>query len=246
MISGFVIAYSLSRSTSIVDFAARRYARLLPAMIVCALISTICAHLLPFSMYIPEMRDSIPSIVFIEPEILNKLHLMNEIQSVDGSYWSLYVEVKFYAIIGVAYFSLGRRMIIVLCCLSASIVTAYCTIGSLSGLAGTLLFAQWWPWFVTVRQILSSRLLAIIGLASYPLYLLHQNLGVQAIRLIAALLPTARWSGWLPIVVSGLMICVSIAIYMFVERPTQRMLSKPLRRLSALTALRRLKSATPV
>ena len=212
--------------------------------------------------------------------------------------------MKFYAIIGVAYFSLGRRMIIVLCCLSASIVTAYCTIGSLSGLAGTLLFAQWWPWFVmgvglyvlhgegrrilgytaiaislielaalsvhdrtgtwlffglvalalftlgftsgTVRQILSSRLLAIIGLASYPLYLLHQNLGVQAIRLIAALLPTARWSGWLPIVVSGLMICVSIAIYMFVERPTQRMLSKPLRRLSALTALRRLKSATPV
>lgn len=297
IISGFVIAYSLTRSSNILDFAARRYSRLFPAMFFCATITFVSAYALPYALSSPTIIDALPSITFIEPGILNRIFRTSLIDSIDGSYWSLYVEVKFYAIIGMAYFIYRDGMPIAICFISAFAVSIFCMDNSASGPIENILFAKSWPWFVmgvgiylfnstsrpkigwllatialvellalslhdrdwvpicfgcgalaifylglksrALQAALSLRALSLIGLASYPLYLLHQNLGVQLIRLLGESAPNSQWSGLVPILVSALMICAAIAIHMLVERPIQRMLSRPLARLSALSASRR-------
>ncbi|PIB95639.1 acyltransferase [Caulobacter sp. X] len=293
IISGFVIAYSLARSSGIIDFAARRYARLFPAMLLCASITYVSSVTFPYSISTPSPGDFIPSVIFIEPGLINKFQRFANVSSIDGSYWSLYVEVKFYLIIAISYFASARMMPLIISAISMICVVIYCAGVSFSDTFENLLFASSWPWFLmgiglyvtygagrrylgwglilvalielallsfrdggpstllfgvggvalfwfgfrseAVRRVLTLPALSLIGLASYPLYLLHQNVGVQAIRMMDSLMPGSRWSALFPVVVSVFMIAASIGIYFLVERPVQRVLSKPLSRLSALT-----------
>lgn len=88
VISGFAIAASVSRAQSPMDFARRRVLRLLPAVFVCAPITAILA--VSFSLW--------PSTVVLERLVRSVLFVPFG-PYIDGPYWTLGVELAFYALV---------------------------------------------------------------------------------------------------------------------------------------------------
>ena len=107
MISGFVILMTLERSTNLKQFFARRFIRLFPAMVICSILTFLTFKLLDQQNRLPSLHTSltsfIPSWTFTEPYFWVLL-LHRPMNYVDGAYWSLAVEVKFYIAAGVLYF----------------------------------------------------------------------------------------------------------------------------------------------
>lgn len=109
MISGFVIFMSLDASKSVFDFARKRWIRLFPAMLVGSIFLFLSAPLFmerPFGM--PRVQDFVPGIIFIEGNFLRYLFGW-DIRDLEGAFWSLYIEVRFYIMVSVLYFTIGRR-----------------------------------------------------------------------------------------------------------------------------------------
>lgn len=107
IISGFVIALTLEKSKSMSDFMIRRWLRLFPAMFVCSLFVFLTAPLFserPEGQ--PALMDLLPGISFINEWWWYKL-LHVQVGLLDGSFWSLFVEVKFYIVFGTLYFLVG-------------------------------------------------------------------------------------------------------------------------------------------
>jgi len=112
IISGFVIALTLRHTESFVDFAVKRFARLFPAMLACAIFTFIAVKIFqvePFSDV--ALVDFLPSLTFISPQIFNML-LGVDSDWVSGVYWSLFIEVKFYLFAAIIYFVSPRRFLI--------------------------------------------------------------------------------------------------------------------------------------
>jgi peptidoglycan/LPS O-acetylase OafA/YrhL len=109
VISGFVISMTLFRCRTIGHFFWKRFARLFPTMLICSVLSFFILHLLPQNIFIPQVRDFIPSLTFSDPIIWSKIFGV-PFKAVDGAYWSLFVEVKFYFWISVIYFLVGSRL----------------------------------------------------------------------------------------------------------------------------------------
>jgi peptidoglycan/LPS O-acetylase OafA/YrhL len=107
IISGFVIALTLLHSKDWLDFALRRAARLVPTMIFCAVITFAILAILPVKYFEPRLVDFLPSLTFIEPYLWEKA-LGTPVSAIDGAYWSLFVEVKFYFWAGLLFFVFGR------------------------------------------------------------------------------------------------------------------------------------------
>ena len=106
VISGFVIFLSLEKTAKLSTFIYKRWLRLFPAMFVSSL------FILGFSYFTPDrpngdapLLDFLPGILFIDPKLISALFGI-EISSLDGVFWSLYVEVQFYLIIAFSYFFL--------------------------------------------------------------------------------------------------------------------------------------------
>ncbi len=114
LISGFVIALTLEKCQSFWQFMLRRWLRLFPAMLIAT-----CLVLL-VSIFInqrpngtPSIYDTVAGLLFIQPEFLALLGYQHGM--LETSFWSLFVEMKFYIVSGLLYFTLGlRRMIMVL------------------------------------------------------------------------------------------------------------------------------------
>jgi peptidoglycan/LPS O-acetylase OafA/YrhL len=107
LISGYVIFITLERCTGFVDFILRRWLRLFPAMLV--------ATLILYAARIP-MGDAMPGGDAYPSDLLPGLTLTNPFyyryfglpaHSLDGAFWSLYVEAAFYVVIGLAFFRIG-------------------------------------------------------------------------------------------------------------------------------------------
>jgi peptidoglycan/LPS O-acetylase OafA/YrhL len=113
IISGFVIAMTLEKCKSFWDFMLRRWLRLFPAMIVGSLLILITAPLFTARPYgVPLLQDALPGLLFIEPEVFRLFFPQNILE---GSFWTLFVEMKFYILAGILYFSFGsKKMIAVL------------------------------------------------------------------------------------------------------------------------------------
>lgn len=113
LISGFVILMSLEKRTSFFDFIYKRWLRLFPAMLV-ATIFIFCTakflHERPGGL--PKINSVLPGLFFIEPSWI-KIITGISINPLEGSFWSLFVEFKFYFIFGVSYFILGREKSII-------------------------------------------------------------------------------------------------------------------------------------
>jgi peptidoglycan/LPS O-acetylase OafA/YrhL len=115
MISGFVILMTLERTSTLTDFLTRRWLRLFPAMLIATALLFATAHLLPERPRgIPAFGDIFPGLLFIEPDWLSWLTGLRVV-ALDGSFWTLFIEVKYYVLFGSCYFLFGgRRAIAVL------------------------------------------------------------------------------------------------------------------------------------
>ncbi len=105
VISGFVIALTLSRCHSIVEFAVRRLARLWPTMFLCSVLTLVTLKLLPESPFAVSALNFVPSWLFTDPAIFNALTGERTFGWMDGAYWSLFVEVRFYVLVAALYFA---------------------------------------------------------------------------------------------------------------------------------------------
>jgi peptidoglycan/LPS O-acetylase OafA/YrhL len=108
LISGFVILMTLEKCHTFSEFMWRRWKRLFPAMALCSALIFLTAGLLPERPAgAISARDLIPGLSFIEPSVWT--YLLGTKQGViEGAFWSLYVEFKFYAIFGALFFLAGR------------------------------------------------------------------------------------------------------------------------------------------
>ncbi len=107
LISGFVILMTLEKCNNVPSFIYRRWLRLFPAMLICSLIIFLTAGIFterPNGQ--PELIDLMAGLSFIDPYIWLKTTGI-QLQSIEGAFWSLYVEFKFYVIAAILYFSVG-------------------------------------------------------------------------------------------------------------------------------------------
>ena len=260
VISGYVIYMTLDKPQSPTNFFVRRWLRLFPAMLICSIIIySTATFFFERPEGIPAFRDLLPGLTFIDPIWWKNLIGPPQGQ-LEGAFWSLYVEVKFYLLAGLFYFVFGeKKMVWMLCMLFLS----YVALPFISGffpdadwsLPEDILFvlsAKYLGWFAAgslfylyVREqrtyilglavviglisalslplegwevqatyagiaivllftaaILSKRMqswlanpfLLLLGFASYPLYLLHENMMVSLIVKIGNFAP------WIPAV----------------------------------------------
>ncbi len=104
LISGFVIYLTLDKCAGWGDFMLRRWLRLFPSMLIATVLIVSTAFLLhERPSGIPRLIDTLPGLLFIEPILLNKI-FGTQIELIEGAFWSLLVEVKFYVIFGAMYF----------------------------------------------------------------------------------------------------------------------------------------------
>jgi peptidoglycan/LPS O-acetylase OafA/YrhL len=89
-LSGFVISMTLERTRTAMDFAVSRFSRLYPAYFVAILITSIVV----FTGGVPEFQSS-PTTVALN---FTMLQGFLRVPHVDGSYWTLEVELVFYGV----------------------------------------------------------------------------------------------------------------------------------------------------
>jgi peptidoglycan/LPS O-acetylase OafA/YrhL len=290
IISGFVISMTLFRCRSIGQFARKRFARLFPTMLLCSVVTFVVLSLLPQHAFHPNARDFLPSLSFTDPLIWTKLFGVG-FKAIDGSYWSLFVEVKFYFWIGILYFTVGSHRFF------RAVAWIFGVLLFVSSLMLVLHSPHHWaldfifaldalPWFVAgigfyalygdhTRRIgwfllaeaavavlaqrvddpvsaiaplvalalcyglflamllrprwvvwLAYQPFAAVGVASYSLYLLHQEIGVAILDMFRHVLgPTHPvYSALLVPVLAGSLIAASLLIYRYWEAPVKSFL----------------------
>ena len=119
LISGFVIMMTLERATGVLDFTARRAARLWPPMLVCATLSTLIINWSDVAYVYENVArwhvtpvEYVSSIFFIPPDMTADLFGIQQSDTprwVEGVYWTLWSEVRFYAVIALAFWLSPRH-----------------------------------------------------------------------------------------------------------------------------------------
>jgi peptidoglycan/LPS O-acetylase OafA/YrhL len=108
LISGFVIFMTLENCTGVLDFIRRRWLRLFPAMLICSIFVWLTGALFPERPDgVPVAGQLISSLTLISPEWLQVIGVKSS--PIEGSFWTLFIEVQFYLVAGLAYFLVGRR-----------------------------------------------------------------------------------------------------------------------------------------
>jgi peptidoglycan/LPS O-acetylase OafA/YrhL len=111
MISGFVILMTLERCDTFGGFLYRRWLRLFPAMLFCSVLIFASAPLFPERPAgAPTWPSLLPGLTLVQPWVWR--HLFGEFPELEGAFWSLFVEVKFYLLVGALYFLAGRKVAI--------------------------------------------------------------------------------------------------------------------------------------
>lgn len=219
IISGFVIAMTLEKCKSFWDFMYRRWLRLFPAMLIGSLIILMTAPLFTARPYgTPHLQDLLPGLTFIEPEFFRLFFDKNQ-GILEGLFWTLFVEMKFYILAGLMYFTIGsKKMIAVLIAMFFSSIVLEFANPHLSPALKEQLFTifhylNWghYGWFAA-------------GTLFYQYYV-SKNMRVWFAALVVALI-AARCLGGLP---TKSMIYASIIVFTFafsMFNPTvQKMLS---------------------
>jgi peptidoglycan/LPS O-acetylase OafA/YrhL len=275
VISGLVISMTVLRSKGGLDFAWRRFSRLFPAMVVCCTMTYIFTKLLPVPGFNFSLRDYFASFTLM-PERLSA-------SFVDGSYWSLGVEVRFYIWVVIFTFILGKNfwkgfvvlgLLAILQEISGLSFTNYYLIGAnihfflfgisfwyfiydrkpvpawLTLICGSIIYAMRYKAYsvpggyveLTNLIILGSIVLlfisihyrmgrsrylapfAYMGAISYPLYLIHQTIGVTIIHSLKS--RTAISDGMAASCALVVVVVLAIVTHHFVELPAQVWLRK--------------------
>lgn len=105
VISGFVISMTLFSCKGFREFFVRRFARLFPVMLLSSCLTFIIISLIgaPPSFKV-KISYFLPSLTFVDPLLLNGLFGIHSIRSMDGAYWSIFVEIHFYIIAAIVFF----------------------------------------------------------------------------------------------------------------------------------------------
>lgn len=223
-ISGFVIAMTLERCTGLDEFAVRRFARLWPTMLLCSVLSYATLSLLP-SPWPPKPADFLPSLSLIDGFVWNKLMPGLDAGWIDIAYWSLFVEVRFYALAALLWFAAPRLFAPLFFGLATVVIGLYALLHA-AGLGQRAEWLQWafaakfLPWFVVgvaARLVAGgrSRLGAVgLGLAALQTVFLLLIGDAQAhpaalvavtVLMLGPLLSPrmARWLGMRPLAAVG-------------------------------------------
>jgi len=280
VISGFVIAMTLDRCKTPREFVVRRYARLGPAMLVFSVITFAAMHVIPRAPFPERGVWFLSAITFIDPQLLNRIAPSIGFYSIDGAYWSLYVEVQFYALACLVYFTVDRWFRVIMGLLSAiACGLLLVRIPLASPVSNNLLMPSFLPWFVVgvgfhalalraewsvgaflisigtlelvaqnavgvrdavpigvvvlvpilfaaaiwfrpIVSVLSCKPMVMIGVASYGLYLIHQNVGVAILH---SLPPMNEVGGAIAAVaVATGCTAVAVASFRWIEAPASR------------------------
>lgn len=113
MISGFVIFFTLERTSNFKKFLINRYIRLLPSMFFASILTYLFFNafdtlfLFPTSHY---FKNILVSLTFIQPDLISSLTQYRfELDYISGSYWSLWVEIQFYFLAAIVYYISPKR-----------------------------------------------------------------------------------------------------------------------------------------
>lgn len=185
VISGLVITMTLLRSASVSEFAVRRIARIYPAFLVAAATTFILMQFGPDRFRV-GVWDFVSNLLIDARMFGNR--------PIDGVYWSLAVEIKFYAIVMLARAILADMFwagLLAFAVLSVALLQVDARI------ATALLLAPYWPffllgvaawfWVFDPRPTAALSLFAgslLLYLATYPEN--HQG-GVQPLMVDSAL-----------------------------------------------------------
>ncbi|MET3112967.1 peptidoglycan/LPS O-acetylase OafA/YrhL [Pedobacter sp. CG_S7] len=106
VISGFVITLTLTKCSSFVEFMKKRFLRLIPAMLICSLLTFSLLRLVDSNNLFPVSKsfaNLLISNTFIPPALPNTFFGV-KLAYIDGAYWSLACELQFYLLAGLFYF----------------------------------------------------------------------------------------------------------------------------------------------
>jgi len=156
LISGFVIYMTLEKCRSFSEFMYRRWLRLFPAMLIgTALVYLSSYYLIERPNGEATLLNTLPGLLFIDHQIMNALQNITDFIPVEGAFWSLFVEVKFYLLFGALYFhnkaTALRNLIMIFLCAFAYVVATKLIPGFSLKLAEKILFnllsLQYFGWF---------------------------------------------------------------------------------------------------
>lgn len=108
ILSGFVILLTLERCTNVLDFFRKRVARLQPTLLLCATITTAMTYAFAPHEWIQGPVSFVLSVLMIDPHIVQPLLPHMKLGWVDGAYWTLAVEARFYILVAIL-FLLGKK-----------------------------------------------------------------------------------------------------------------------------------------
>lgn len=133
LLSGYLICLTIERCPTYGHFLYRRWLRLFPAMLVASVLIVVSS----LSLYrrddgLPGPYDVLSGLLFIDPDWLRGLAHLPVTGAIEGDFWTLFTEVKFYALFGAAFFLMGRRAVGLLAGL-ALLGAAVWTVGASGG-----------------------------------------------------------------------------------------------------------------
>ncbi|MBV7533440.1 acyltransferase [Chitinophaga sp. sic0106] len=291
MISGFVTFLSIEKCVTLKEFLLKRLIRLWPPLLLCSVITFVFVAIADPAGKFPfhkSVLSFLPSLTFTDPLLWQHLLRNPNIALIDGVYWSLLVEVKFYLLIGFMYFLISRKHILRSWNLLLIGLLSLHYLAKFSGLtplrlvdkaAGLLFFYEHMPFFtlgicfydfyigktlkpayiIPVLLLVSSMqdfdwisltMLAVmlllflalvldwqmirvmewsvlrkVGVVSYTLYLLHQNVGLILIDKICSWIAAPMWYAWVPVLVYGMIVGVALLLFEYFELPMKRVLT---------------------
>lgn len=301
LISGFVIFMTLERCDNLHGYLYKRWLRLFPAMLLASALIFITAFWLPERPQgLPTPINLVSGLLFIEPSWLERATGWS-FGVLEGAFWSLFVEFKFYVVAGILFFRFGARIawmtlgVMYLLWLLCGYLQAAFFAEALAGgfkLPVQLLHsmlnelgAKYYGWFfagaglylyrqqpqprllqatvamliLTCADVASGQYLVLIaallvsfwmlacvlwqpcqllmtgriwwflGFISYPLYLIHENLGVALLIKLQKLNPLTYSELYLPLVIL-LVTALAWLMARYAEVPLRRALQKLLSR----------------
>lgn len=108
VISGFVILYTLECTPNFIIFWKKRMLRLFPSMLIASTITFLIFILFDNGLLFPNshsIKNIFVSSTFIQPDLLSSLTGRKfEFDYISGSYWSLWLEIQFYAFASLLFY----------------------------------------------------------------------------------------------------------------------------------------------
>jgi peptidoglycan/LPS O-acetylase OafA/YrhL len=112
IISGYLISQTISQSRDLAQFYAKRLSRLWPLFILACVTIFVWEHVLPTPVVPTGVKDfDVHGRTFVD--LVGSMLFLEDlgIQWVDGVFWSILVELKYYFFVGIACYAFGEKFV---------------------------------------------------------------------------------------------------------------------------------------